>query len=330
MRHIGKLVLSAILSALTFFGVGGCASAVDRPTAGGTTDKTDYAAPKAIESKELTSFYAHFYLPGEWSPGKENRFYTFDVHKDEQGVLTAFAHTDSVQEAVISRPADEKLLTALQSVIDERHLAGENGVYRVTAGLPPQFQKCRFDAGYASGEKLTFTKNNNPDAEWTREIYMAFANWFAERGDASLLPPEQSFGTIKDFSFAWIEDGKKTRCSPVHVQEGKAIDGERLLLGKSVYDVEAKQSLSREYMLFPEDYAERIRAILSAHDLRAFDVRSVFYKRRKKEERPALEIHVNFADGSHLYIDVGDAADIEALRPLTAELAAYHDALFEE
>ncbi|MBR1885027.1 MAG: hypothetical protein IJ812_01350, partial [Schwartzia sp.] len=266
----------------------------------------------------------------EWSPGRENQFYTFTVKKDDSGVLMASARSGNATDGDVSRSADEKLLTALQSVIDERHLAGENGVYRVTAGLPPQFQKCHFDAGYASGEKLTFTKNNNPDAEWAREIYMAFANWFAERGDASLLPPGQSFGPIKDFSFAWTEDGKKTRCAPVHVQEEKAIDGERLLLGKSVYDVEAKQSLSREYTLFPEDYAERIREILSAHDLRAFDYHSVFYKKRKKEEHPALEIHVNFTDGSHLYIDVSDATDIEALRPLTAELAAYHDALFEE
>ena len=185
-----KAILSALLSVLTFFGLGGCAAAVGPPVCGGTTDKTDHSAPKKIESKELVAFYAHFYLRGEWSPGRKNCFYTCEVQKDEQGALTAIVWKDSVQEARVSLPADESLLASLVSVIDKHNLAAKNGVYRVTAGLPPPFQKCHFSASYASGETLEFTENNNPDAEWTRETYLAFAEWFAEKGDDSLLPPK--------------------------------------------------------------------------------------------------------------------------------------------
>ncbi|MBO6209957.1 MAG: hypothetical protein J6N99_04635, partial [Schwartzia sp.] len=151
-RKRGKMIMAALFSLLTFLGLGGCASAIDRPECGGTTDKTDHNAPKTIVSKDLTSFYAHFYLRGEWSPGKGDRFYTVEVRNNEQGILTAAVWTDSLKDARVSLPADETLLTKLQSIIDERHLAGNNGVYRVTAGLPPEFQKCHFNANYASGE----------------------------------------------------------------------------------------------------------------------------------------------------------------------------------
>ena len=331
MKPMGKFVFSAALAALALFGLGGCAGAAvsDPPICGGTTDKTDRNAPKIIESKDLTSFYAHFYLNGEWSPGRENRFYTFEVKKDGQGAWTATAQTDTVAGAAVSVPADEELLAELRSIIDAHKLAAKNGVYRVTAGLPPEFQPCSFSAGYASGETLAFTENNNPDAEWAKETYLAFADWFAAKGDASLLPPEQSFGPIQTCSFAFNENGRKTRLSAVRVGEQDAIDGETLLLGKSVYDYEAKSEIFREYILFPEDYAENIHAILSAHDLRAFDYRSVFYRKRPREERPALQLHFKFTDGTHLNIDTSDAKDIETLRPLISELFAYHDSLFE-
>ncbi len=331
MKPTGKMILSAVLSVLTFFGFGGCSGA---PESGGVTDKTDHNAPKTIVSKELTSFYAHFYLRGEWSPGKGDRFYTFDVHQDEQGILTAFVRTDSGQEGVISRPADGKLLAALQSIIDTYKLAGDNGYYRVTAGLPPEFQRCQFSADYVSGETLRFTRNNDPDAEWTKATYLVFADWFAEQGDKSLLPPEQSFGPIKGCSFTLTGEGRKVHISPVRVREQDAIDGERLLLGRMVYDPGARHWEWEEYVLIPGDYLEQIRSILSAHDLRTFDWHSVLYRQRemKDEEkallRPAMQIHVDFADGKSLRIDTNDAGDIEMLRPLVRELLEYHDALF--
>lgn len=337
-RKRGTIFMAALLSLLTFFGFSGCSGRpIGAPECGGTTDKTDRNAPKTIVSKDLTGYYAHFYLRGEWSPGRSNRFYTVEVRKDEQGVLTATVWTDSMEDARVSLPADEVLLTKLQSIIDERRLAGNNGVYRVTAGLPPEFQKCHFSANYASGEKIEFTENNNPDAEWTRETYLAFAEWFAEKGDESLLPPKLVYGPVKKCSFTLSSDGRKVHFSPVHVQEEKAIDGERLLLGRMTYDAATKKwGRGDDFTLFPEDYLQQIHAILSAHDLRAFDYHSVLYKERKMSDeekdffRPALQIHVNFEDGKTLRIDTNGAGDLETLRPLVTELLAYHDSLFEE
>ncbi len=337
-RSMGGFFMAALFGISTLFGFSGCSGRpIGAPECGGVTDKTDHNAPKQIASKDLTEFYAHFYLPGEWSPGRNDRFYTFEVRKDEQGVLTASADVDSRNDTKISRPADEKLLKTLQSIIDTHKLAATNGYYRVTAGLPPEFQKCHFNAVYASGEKLTFTKNNDPQAEWAKETYLAFAQWFAEQGDTSLLPPEQSFGPVKDCRFTLTdENGRKFNFGPVHVQEKDAIDGERLLLGKSSYDAEAKTwNWDDGYTLFPEDYLEQIHEILSAHDLRTFDWHSVLYRERKMTDeekdffRPAVQIHVNFADEKGLRIDANDAADLETLRPLVRDLLVYHESLFD-
>lgn len=186
------------------------------------------------------------------------------------------------------------------------------------------------------GGKTGFTVNNDPDAEWTRETYIAFADWFASKGNDSLLPPKQSFGPIRDCSFTLTADGQKVHISPVHVLEKDAIDGERRLLGRTVFDSEAKGWKRDEYILIPEDYPEQIRTILSGHDLRTFDWHSILYRERKMTDgekdffRPVLQIHVTFEDGKRLQIDTNDADDVEMLRPLVTELLAYHDSLFDE
>ena len=80
---------------------------------------------------------------------------------------------------------------------------------------------------------------------------------------------------------------------------------------------------------------EQIHKILSAYDLRSFDWHSVLYRERKMTDeekdffRPAVQIHVNFADEKGLRIDANDAADLETLRPLVRDLLVYHESLFD-
>ena len=107
--------------------------------------------------------------------------------ENENGVLTA-----SEERSGASLPADAALLTALQNVIDEYDLAQFNGVYRVTAGLPPEFQERTLRVEYASGETLSFTENNEPEALWAERFYEVFADWFAANGDESLRPAKET------------------------------------------------------------------------------------------------------------------------------------------
>ena len=184
MRNKCITVLALLLCGVLLFGFSGCGKE-DNPTTGSTTDKTDYNAPKEIKSKDIIDFYATFCLAGEWTKGEESLQYEFEVKKDSKGKYTASESTVG-----IVAPADETLLKSLQDIIDRFNLVKDNGVYKVTAGLAPECRECSLDVYYKSGESLKFTKNNDPYAQWEQEMYMTFADWFAEKGDESLMPPE--------------------------------------------------------------------------------------------------------------------------------------------
>ena len=141
-------------------------------------------------------------------------------------------------------------MVKLQSIIDAHNLAAINGIHRITAGLPPAYQPCRFKASYASGELLQFTQNNNPEADWAKQTYLAFANWFAEKDVPALLPPQQHFAPVSDFFLKYKDNGRSFTYSPMRVQEKDAISGEQLLLSRAIYDIGAKKSLSRKFILF--------------------------------------------------------------------------------
>lgn len=172
----GRRIMAALLCFSMLFGLFGC----NKTDAGGRIDQTDHDAPKVIQSKEITEFYASFFLAAhETADGKHDFLFRIETEDD---ILTA-----SEEASGLSRPADETLLTALQEVIDEQALVSQNGVYNVTAGLAPGHQKCELHVTYASGETLRFTVNNDPRAAWAEGIYDAFAQWFSEQGDDSLL-----------------------------------------------------------------------------------------------------------------------------------------------
>ena len=170
--------MAAVLCFSMLFSLFGCKKATD---SGGRIDQTDHDAPKVIQSKEISSFYASFFLAEHQNKEGKHDF-LFRIETDEEDVLTA-----SEESSGLSQPADQALLDTLQEVIDEKELVSQNGVYKVTAGLAPGYQKCERHVTYASGETLRFTINNDPRAEWAESIYAVFAQWFAEKGDDSLL-----------------------------------------------------------------------------------------------------------------------------------------------
>ena len=188
-KRVIKRVLSVMLCAATLLCFGGCFGHKPKPSpvSGGTVDKTDYDAPKVIKSKEITDFYASFFLYDKRLGGWEGNSYSFKVCKNDSGVLTA-----TEEKTKISVPADEKFLNALQEIIDEQKLVQKNGICKYTSGLAPAFQPCRLTVNYASGEKLTFTENNNPEAEWAQKIHLEFAKLFSENGNDTLLPKEET------------------------------------------------------------------------------------------------------------------------------------------
>ena len=318
-KHIMR-IMAALLSALTIFGFGGCRGKPPlAPVTGGVTDKTDRKAPKVIESKDISDYYAAFLLSGEWSQGNKNVFYTFAVKPDDSGVLTA---TESVTGT--SAPADKELLDALQAIIDECKLAEWNGEYRITAGLPPEYQPSTLTVNYASGEKLTFTLNNEPSWEWSRATYLAFANWFAARGIDALTPPEAVVGTVDNVALT-LRDPENDSIRDYGIWSEPDAEGRRMFC-RFIGREKTEAPITDEQAFFAG-----VNEILTHYDLRRYDTHSSLYGYEQTEEdwetmSADLELTFWFENDSQMNVYTSVPKEIDALRPLVGELIDYFDA----
>ena len=311
------------------------------PIDGGRTEKHDENAPKQIESKEITGLDASFYLANRWDRN-ENHFFHFQIRQDDDGVLTAYEENSGLH-----LPAEDALLVSLQEVIDRYDLVKDNGLYSVTAGLPPEYQESWLMVDYASGENLSFTVDNNPYAPWAVDFYTIFAEWFSMQGDSSLYP-EKETSTVTRIKLAVRKDSLQYDYSLTHVPDDLAIDGETLLFCRSGYDYAKETSLSDDYILLPEDFYDHVTEIISATDLirnyefSYFDPDSLDYGNHDlgyygMGPRPAgeadseterVELYLEYESGYRLNIETMKPSEIEGLMPLMTELQTYCDSLF--
>ena len=169
MKRILKKLAAAGMALL----MTGCGKTADEEIiCGGNTKNNDPEAPKVIESTEIVGFSLAVFLAERCTAEEDHRF-DFQIKTDENGVLTAYEHHSGIR-----CPADETLLDALQEVISQNNLAAMNGIYDVTAGLPPEYKPRRLDVEYASGETLYYTVDNDPYEAWAVQICDVFADWF--------------------------------------------------------------------------------------------------------------------------------------------------------
>lgn len=345
-RKKGKPMIALVLTAL-LFSAAGCRTEEpeEEPIDGGTVTHWDSNAPKVIKSRDIKSFEAAFFLNCRWTSKTENG-------SDFHFVITEENGTPMASETIVGvkAPADGALLESLQEIIERHELVKKNGLYDVTAGLPPEFQPGGITVTYASGETLTFTTDNDPDAEWAEEVYDVFAEWFFDQGEEALYPkPETSL--ITRVIFEYMEDGKSESYSGVNVPEEKAIEGETHLLNQDFYDPEADPEFVSKYILFPEDYYERVTEIIAGTDLIRhydFSIRNPetgdlsnhdcgYYgmgdKTTKDHEEDteglSLEIYLDYESGKRVRIETSKASEIEAMKPIADALLEYHRSLFE-
>ena len=142
------------------------------PEDGANTNRTDPDAPKEIASDELKALHMRFFCMDSEGDGDKDGAYSFDLRQDEaeQWVLTVSGTREGA--AVVN----EEVAVSAQALIQEYDLAAQNGVYDVTAGLPPEYMPCDVSAVYASGEELYFTYDGEPETEW----YAAFRDLFLQ------------------------------------------------------------------------------------------------------------------------------------------------------
>ncbi len=308
---------AALVSLLTLLGLNGCGKA---PATGGVTDKTDPEAPKTIASKDIAEFHASFCLGGEWSPGRETVFYTFDISPDAAGTPTASESVTGVSAA-----ADGALLRALQEIIDAEGLAERNGKDRVTAGLPPDRGPCTLSVRYASGETLSFRHNNDPLAGWAKKMYLAFAEWFASQGQDALLPPQTVEGGVTDVLILF-RDGGDSYYYGVEPQPGDA--GQNALV-RSLNGREERAPLADE-----AGFLAGIDRIIAGFDLRPYDTASALYGYEETEAdraspfSAALQFTLRFGDDRQISVHSSAGRTIADLAPLRGSLFDYFDSFF--
>lgn len=168
-----KVVWCIMLAALAGLLLSSCWPAEDVPLCGGVTDRSDRSAPKSIVSKEIASLAASFWLCDE----ERVAYWSLSARKDGPDAVFASVEGERQEQA----RADTSLLDEAQDIIDRYGLAKSNGIDRVTAGLPPQFNPSRLRVDYASGERLYFQMNGDPGAEWPKAMLDIFLKAFKGR-----------------------------------------------------------------------------------------------------------------------------------------------------
>ncbi len=148
-------------------------------------DRSNPNAPKVIKSKDIKSFSTDFMYYGDETGLRPNYF---SAKKQDDGKVKIVASFDKASLEAIVEP---EFLVRLQDVIDDNKLAGWNGEYKVTSGLPDE--PTNFVCRYESNESLYFTFNANPDSRWMRDIRKLFISEFPDYLDCALEAPMTYF-----------------------------------------------------------------------------------------------------------------------------------------
>ena len=344
----GRRLMAGLLTGTLLMGLSGCQKEPEpvtepEPVDGEGTNRTDYNAPKEIQSKDITAFSTSFFQANRWT-STENHTFEFRVSPDETGAVTALEENSGVRV-----PADETLLRSVQEIIDKYDLVKKNGVYEVNYSLSPEYQKCTLTADYASGEKLSFTDLNDPYAQWSEEIYDVFSQWFLQQGNESLLP-EKETSPVSRISFSYEQDSIEYDYSVVQVSEENAVDGDIYPLMLTVYDRKEEKSVSVDYRKVPEDFYERITEILFKYDpVTKYDFSSYSHKNNNygnhedgyfgwgsspteeepDEEGEGVSLYLEYEDGKHINIETRKHSELEGMKPMIGELADYYSSLFK-
>ncbi len=172
--RIPVLLVFTALVLMVPVATGGCFMSGQRMTEaeieedGGIRDHSNPDAPKTIRSREIVALNVNFRLWDE-SDGQESRAYALDIRREgDVFLLTASGGTKGTVQVDASFP------DKVQQIIEKHGLTRLNGINRTTSGLPVEFSPCTLTVDYASGERLYFRIDNDPDAEWAEDMRELF------------------------------------------------------------------------------------------------------------------------------------------------------------
>lgn len=147
----------------------------EEPIDGGTVDNSDPEAPKEIRSTMIREFSTEFCVNDAWSG--DLSWYSYELKVEDGKLILSENKTYK-----LSTEADGTLRRDIQKLIEKYELVQRNGSHSVTSGLPWEYAPCTLQALYDGGELLTFTEDNDPDAEWAIELKGLFDDVFIRAG----------------------------------------------------------------------------------------------------------------------------------------------------
>lgn len=312
------IVLSLIIAVIFLIGCNNKDNDVntninEEPVCGGVTNNTNYDAPKVINSDNLVRFSAGFYHEDKFDSSK-GRYYIFVLEPaaDEKIILK-----DSYNGEGFEVPAS--VFDGVQNIIKKYDLAKANGVNKITAGLPPEFEECDFCAEYDNGESIRFSENSDPSSEWGREFIDYFADIFAEHGDDKYLTPKIS-GVIECFDF-------EIQKNNIQYQYRTCSDNK---ISRDIYDINDERSLDETLVESSPEYFDGILQIVSDMEIRDFENYDSSSDFINDEITPQYyDFYIKFEDGNILSGASCDPEVLDKFMPIGDELMAYIDSYID-
>lgn len=285
----------------------------EEPVCGGVTNNTDYNAPKVINSDKLVKFSVGFYHEDKFD-SSSGRYFIFVLETDTDGkiILKDSYNGDGFE-------VSESVLDGTQEIIKKYDLAKANGVNKITAGLPPEFEECDFYAEYDNGECIRFAENSDPSSEWGREFIDYFADVFAEHGDNQYLTPKIS-GVIKCFNL-------EIQRNNILYQYRTCSDNK---ISRDIYDFNDERALDETYVESSSEYYDGILQIVSDMEIRDFenyDSSSDFINDGMTP--PYYDFYIEFEDGNIMSGASCDPEVLEKFMPMGEELMSYIDSYLD-
>lgn len=298
------------------------------PICGGTTNNTDYSAPKEILSDKLVSLSVGFYHDFKYDTGK-GMFYTFYLAPDENGNLIL-----KDNGAAEGFKVDGSVLDGAQEIIKKHNLASVNGIHKTTAGLPPQYQPCFVEAKYDSGEYISYSANSNPDSAWGSDFVDYFGRIMADNGDDKYLASKVT-GTIKRFcleiqssDISYTYDtvkvpAKGPKPGPEDIAGGGTTEY-KVKLNRRIYDMSKEEFIDRAVADPSPEYYEGLMQIISDNEIRDFEnYYSISDPVDPGNPTDYYNFYIEFEDGNIMSGTSVEPKELKAFAPIAKKLVTY-------
>lgn len=292
----------------------GCKS--EEIVCGGKVVNTDKDAPKMIVSKDIKEFSVHFYIDYYLQAGDDDYsgIYDFTIKDGTLSSSGMFTMSESI---------DDKLLKDVQEIIDKYELVKLNGKDEYTSGLPIECQPCYLKAVYESGEVLYFCEDNNPNAGWSKDMFVIFRQYFIEKGHEELKSSKEA-RTISRFHIIFNKDDTGYKYSEI-------IDADEVKkLRKNEYNLDTKEG--KDYIVnIPENFYDRLSELVNGLNISQFCKGDMVFSPSdfSYTKDCYYEIYIGYENGHKIYGYSADKERIEEFNKGIAPVKEYLDSLFK-